>query len=175
MSISPLFSIAGAALAPLARDVVEQLGDGLSFEKLLGRDGRAQAGGTDASLADPHAGFPASPEAALLEAIRRQPLKELEAYVDRLRDRLSAAGIDLSEEIALTLGSRGEIQVDGLHPDRAAVEELLAGDTQLTSTFRQLANALAGRTTSTAGNPISDEFRLAISATDFNLGPAEHA
>lgn len=169
MAISPLLSIAGTALAPLARDVVEQISAGLSFQKLLGRDDASRATDATAPITHSTASFPASPAAAQLEAIRRQPLQELETLVDRLRERLSAAGIDLSEAIPLKVGNRGDLQVDANHPDRATIEDLLAADSQLTSTFRLVANALTSQHNATSGDPISTEFRLTIDASGFNL------
>ena len=169
MAISPLFSIAGNVLAPLARDVVEQITDGLSFQKLLQRDEPSDADSANASVDHSATQLPSSPEAAQLDAIRRQPLKELEAFVDRLRQRLLAGGIDLSDAIPLKVGNHGDIQVDDVHPDRAAIEELLAADTQLVKTFRLLSNALANQYNATSGDRVSSEFRLSIEATDFKM------
>ncbi|HJN08764.1 MAG TPA: hypothetical protein QF564_08730 [Pirellulaceae bacterium] len=168
MAISPLLSIAG--------DVVEQITDGLSFQRLLGRHDPSSADAANVPVGHPATEFLESPEAfsrspkaAQLEAIRRQPLKELEAYVDRLRERLLAAGIDLSEAIPLKVGNRGDIQVDDNHPDRAAIEDLLASDSQLATTFRLLSNALANQYNAASGNQLSNEFRLTIEASNFKM------
>ena len=173
MAISSLLSIAGNTLAPFAREVVEQATGGLSFEKLLrlgrptGKDARSAVDFSASQLpASPDA---SSPTAAQLEAIRRQPPKELEAYVDRLRERLLAAGIDLTKAIPLKVGLGGEIQVDGDHPDRAAIEDLLATDSQLAATFRMLANTLTKQFDATSGEPFSSEFRLTVEASEFKV------
>ena len=170
MAISPLLSLAGTALAPLAREVVGQITDGLSFQRLLASGDTSHANDVAAAGEDSAARFAESPEAARLDAIRRQPRKELEAYVDRLRHRLSAAGIDLTEPIPLKVGHRGDIQVDGQHPDRAAIEDLLAADSQLTSTFRLLANAFNSQNGGASADRLANEFRLTIDASKFNLG-----
>lgn len=169
MAISPLLSMAGTALVPLARDLVEQISDGLSFQQMLGSRGAGDAAPGVAASGHAPAIFPASPEAARLEAIRRQPHRELAALVDRLRERLSAAGIELSAPVPLKIGVGGDIQVDGDHPQRAAIEDLLNADAQLTSTFRQVAGVLAGRHNATTGDLNSTELRLTIGASDFKL------
>ena len=174
MAIPPLLSIAGNTLVPLARDVVEQVTSGLSFQKLLRPDGPSSANAANPPVDHSSPPFQTSSNAtssnaAQLEAIRSQPLKELEAYVARLRERLLAAGIDLSKEIPLKVGLGGDIQVDGAHPDRAAIEDLLATDSQLAATFRMLANALAKQHEAMSGNPFSSEIELTIGASEFKV------
>jgi len=174
MAIPPLLSIAGNTLVPLARDVVEQVTSGLSFQKLLRPDGPSSANAANPPVDHSSPPFQTSSNAtssnaAQLEAIRSQPLKELEAYVARLRERLLAAGIDLSKEIPLKVGLGGDIQVDSAHPDRAAIEELLATDSQLAAPFRMLAKALTNQYNATSGDPFSSAFRLTIEASEFNL------
>ena len=169
MAISALLTLAGNALAPAARDVVQHVAEGLSFQNLLGREKATSTDGGHDMTAPDHPKLPPSPEAAQLAAIQRQPLEELQAYVDRLRDRLSAAGIDLSETISLKVGSRGEIQVDGTHPHRAEIEELLAGDARLTSNFRLLSNVMASQFDPAAGDRTSRELRLTIDAASFDV------
>jgi len=170
MAISPLLSIAGKTVVPFARDIVEQVTGGLtSFQKLLRPDKPSDVDATSSSDDDPTPHFPASASAAQLEAIRNQPLKELEAFVDRLRDRLLTAGIDLSKEIPLKVGLGGDIHVDGAHSDRAAIEDLLTADSQLAATFRMLSNALAKQHKATSGDSFSSELRLTIDASEFKV------
>jgi hypothetical protein len=172
MSIPPLLSIASKTLVPLARDIVEQVTSGLSFQKRLRLD-RPSRPDANKESAD-HPRFPSAANAtatnaAQLEAIRSQPLKELEAYVERLRERLLVAGIDLSTEIPLKVGLGGDIQVDGAHPDRAAIEDLFANDSQLSATFRMLSNALTDRYDVVHDEPFSSELQLTIDASEFTV------
>ena len=169
MAISPLLTIAGTALAPLARDLIEQVSDGLSFQNLLGRKEDPASQATSTTDSAPRLEIGSSLNAERLEAIRRQPFKELEAYVERLRDRLAAAGIDLTESLPLKAGSRGDIQVDGGHIDRAAIEELLAADAQLSADFRLLANTLENLHNANLTGSLVEEFRLTLEATDFTM------
>jgi len=49
------------------------------------------------------------------------------------------------------------------------IEDLLASDSQLTTTFRQLANAFEQEHNATSNFPFANEFRLLIDDSDFHF------
>jgi hypothetical protein len=88
----------------------------------------------------------------------------LPPYVARLRGRLQAAGVDLSQPVTLKDDGHGTILVDGDHPDRSTIERILADDYQLRSGLQELA-AAASEQRRGVGFEVDDpfgEFRLAI-------------
>lgn len=86
----------------------------------------------------------------------------------RIRQRLDAAGIDLSVPVELRSDGLGGVLVDDPHPQRAEIEELLAADSELTKTFREVAAACTAEELTRSGSRWS-EFRLQL---DRNGGQA---
>ena len=131
--MSPLLPIAGTAALSLARETVGAIGSGLSFAaELLRQDN------DEARAAREPAPIDLPPSAA-----QERFEQALADFVARLRQRLAVLGIDLDEPLALEGDGLGGIQVDGDRPDRAAIEQSLAGDRQLLAEFQQLAEQYA--------------------------------
>ena len=82
----------------------------------------------------------------------------------RILQRLNAAGIDLTIPIELRTDGIGGVAVDDPHPQRAEIEQLIATDSELTSSFYSVAAAYTAdevMRTETGGNRWS-EFRLKL-------------
>ncbi len=72
-----------------------------------------------------------------------QPLSEQicllqELFLTALYAGLDAAGIDLSAKITVYLNEQGRLGISGAHPDKPAIEALLAENPRLTRIFRTL-------------------------------------
>ena len=59
-------------------------------------------------------------------------------FQGELGNRFRAAGIDTTRPIELTVDSTGQVRVANDHPDKAKIEALFAGDTELSNEFRRL-------------------------------------
>jgi hypothetical protein len=139
MSLFGLSSLVPAGLTAVAVQAADKLADGLSFaETLLRGDPAAET--TDASDEESAAKREAQ---ALLES-------KLADFRTLLSERLATAGIDLSSPLTLQDDGFGFIAVDGAHPNRAAIERLLAGDAELTAAFNALAADYARSSSSEA-------------------------
>jgi len=132
-SMSPLLPIAGTAALSLARETVGAIGSGLSFAtELLRQDNDAARAASEPAPID-------LPPSAAQERFEQA----LADFVARLRQRLAILGIDVGDPLALESDGLGGIQVDGERPDRAAIEQSLAGDPQLLAEFQKLAEQYA--------------------------------
>ncbi len=73
-----------------------------------------------------------------------------------LQTRLLARGIDTTRSFELSCDDRGQIMIDGDHPQRAEIEDLFRNDPALTdAATRILSGAAQFRTASTAGSTLS--------------------
>jgi hypothetical protein len=106
----------------LARATAAVIGDGLSFAAELSRSTETTA-----------------EEAQESAAVRQRSdmNRRIEAFAQRVREQLSAAGFELSQPLTLTGDGLGGISA-GDHPHRAAIEELLEGDVLLLRDFERL-------------------------------------
>lgn len=131
--LSPLTALipaAASAATSLAKGAAHSIAEGFSFAAELAKGNR------DASSA-----AVAEPTAPLLP-------KELQEAIDRfaelIRQRLASAGIDLAQPVTLTGDGLGGLEVEASHPQSAAIESLLAGDSAIADAFHQLAQRYQG-------------------------------
>lgn len=125
MPVSSLLSIAGiAAAGSLAREAVSAVGSGLSFAAELARQGRGE------ELA------PATDER---DSAQEQFAAALSQFARRLQQRLAAAGLAVTAPLELAADGLGGIDVGGNHPQRSAIEQLLASEEALREQFAALA------------------------------------
>lgn len=115
-------SAIGAAALTFGRGAVGAAGKGLSFTAELLGAGNSQ---TDAAQESKQAA-----NSAL--KLRCQELSE------RIGQQLMAAGIQLSEPVALVSNGQGGIAVASDHPQRAAIEATLGSDVLLERDFNML-------------------------------------
>jgi hypothetical protein len=123
--MSPLLPIAGTAALSLAGETARAIGSGLSFAtELLRQD-------NDAATAPRPIELPPSPAEQRLEQAIRD-------FVNRLRERLASAGIELAGPLVLESDGLGRIQVGGERSDESAIEDAV-GDDRLLAEFNRLA------------------------------------
>jgi len=115
---------AGLALAPTAVKVVGNLAHQLSFSQFLSSPPALPA-------------EPAAPKDATSDA-------QLEEFRKLLHDRLSLAGVDLSDPVTLGMTSWGEIEVRSPHLQATEIEDLLNSDPDLMRRFYQTAALASG-------------------------------
>jgi hypothetical protein len=117
-------------------------------------------------LAKSHSAAEERAETPVTELPTTIDLEELiPKFAAGLRDRLRGAGIDPAIPFTLKEDGNGGLLVDGDHPHRAAIEDLLAQDSELLSQFQEIAReANQRRNASPAGldDPFA-EFRLSLS------------
>ena len=124
----PLLPIGGAALAGLVSHTLNKLEPGEFLRHLLG-----SADASDTSRTTDSVQPPVSTKIDIAEL--------LPDLAKNLKQRLSAAGVDLSQAITLKVDDYGEVVLDGEHIDRMHIEQLLAEDPQLRSDFLEVAAA----------------------------------
>lgn len=127
--MSPLLPIAGTAALSLARETVGAIGSGLSFAtELLRQDNdEASAAAAPTAIALP----PSAAQEKFAGALRD--------FVARLKQRLAAAGVELTGALDLASDGLGGVQVGSDRADRSAIEQVISGDAQLLAEFNQLA------------------------------------
>jgi len=111
---------AGLALAPTAAKAIGELAHQLSFSHLL---------------APPTPAETTTPNDATSEDISAQ----VEKFRQQLRERLSLAGIDLSDPITLGATPWGEIEVRSPHFQAIEIEDMLNSDPELLRRFYETA------------------------------------
>lgn len=156
MPLSTLLPIGGAALGAIASRAISSLSQGLNFREHL-----SQADGAGAEDTKP-ATSPRS-HFNLKDAVTR--------FVAQLQQQLESYGVDSSQAVTLKLGPQGAIEVDGDHPERAKIEDLLRQDGDLTAAFRELsATATENRERFAVGNDNRfGEFRLEVRAGEASI------
>lgn len=127
MSNIALLTLGGVAASGLAKTAVQAVNQGLSFAAELAKSATAD-------------GKAADEEASRLAEMRSDHAARIAEFADRIRRELEAAGIDLEEPIEVTSDGLGGVKLAGDHPQRAAIEELLATDVLLQRDFQRLAN-----------------------------------
>lgn len=60
-------------------------------------------------------------------------------FMESLEEKLQAAGVDVNKAFTLKADKDGTIRVDGEHPDKEAIEEVLNGDEKLKTAFGVIA------------------------------------
>ena len=133
--MSPLLPIAGSAALSLASATVSAIGDGFAFATELLRQDQAAT-----QVVTPAIELPPSAEGHKLQ-------QALIDFARRVKDRLTAADVDLGGLIELVSDGLGGIQVGGERSDRAVIEQLVSEDHQLVAEFNELARSkgLLGR------------------------------
>ena len=130
MSISPLIPAAGAA-GLFAAKAAKSLVGGMSFADVFRK----------ADAAQPAPAQAVGTQTPLPSAAGSDPQKLLSEFQDLLARKLSAAGIDLSQPIGLTVSGEDGVQVNSENPDWVKIEQLVSGDSELRSAFNRLADA----------------------------------
>jgi hypothetical protein len=147
MPLLSLFPLAGATIAPVLGKVIDGVTEGLSFLDVLHKQEQADSVDT-------------------VEATESSTLQQdFVDLADRLRERFTQFGIDLSTPLRLKQDGRDRVVVDGDHPDRVLIESIFGNDEELTNLFAAVAaSANDGGDASNSG--ITKEFRFVISQTD---------
>ena len=127
MSNIALLTLGGIAATGLAKTAVQAVNQGLSFAAELAKSATADGNATDE-------------EASRLAELRSDHAARIAEFADRIRRELEAAGIDLEEPIEVTSDGLGGIALASDHPQRAAIQELLATDVLLQRDFQRLAD-----------------------------------
>lgn len=149
MSLPSLLPLAGAAIAPVLGKVIGGVTGGLSFIEALNKqepDGAVAVEATESSTL-------------------QQDFADL---ADRLRERFTQLGIDLSTPLRLKHDGRDRVVVDGDHPDRVLIESIFGNDEELTNLFAAVA-ASAKDADDATDSVITKEFRLVLSQTDARI------
>ena len=167
---SALIPIAAAAVQTITQQLAEVARGSLSFARELAAttsdDGHS-------SLAMSSAAADLTPEGAVaagqtqLEIRRDQIRVLLQSVHARLAPRFQEAGIDLSEPVTLAADPSGRILESGGHWDRAAVEQMVEADPQLTADLLRLleqAGQLAASTAADGGVGEKTDIRLVLDA-----------
>jgi hypothetical protein len=124
--LSPLASVGGIAALAAVREAASAVSSGLSFAAELVRQGRGEE--------------PAASDAIPADTAYTRFSASLQQFAERLRQRLSQVGVDLTNALELTADGLGGIDAQGPEPDRAALEQLLASDESLRRDFTDLAS-----------------------------------
>lgn len=143
MSLFGLSSIVPPGIAAVAGQAADRLADGFSFAEQLLRSEDAAGQGAAAS------GDPTPAEA------QSEFQAELDRFRKQLQDRLAAGGVDLSRPITLRSDGFGGVEIDGDHPDRSLIEQIVGRDAELTAAFQRLATRHASIAAGDAG-PLTD-------------------
>jgi siderophore synthetase component len=78
------------------------------------------------------------PQSVDLNQLRSQTAQLLANFRGQLNQLLAENGIDTSQPISLQADATGGVQVTSNHPQKDAIEELLADNSELSDTFNQL-------------------------------------
>ncbi|MFV1968246.1 MAG: hypothetical protein ACC628_22715 [Pirellulaceae bacterium] len=156
MGLSPLLPIAGAALSSLTGKAMETIANGPSFLEVL----QGSLGLGESSEAEK--------ETAAEDVLSADELTtKLEAFVRKVQQKLAAARIEASLPIEMRSDGRGGIILDNPHPNRAAIEQILASDEELNAEFHRLAAgvAAASEQRDPLTSPDAEDFRLRLDQT----------
>jgi len=135
MSLFGLTSLAPAGLGAIAGQAAGRLVDGFSFAESLLRPEHALQEETKSAAVDP------------TEQATSEFQEVLHNFRQRLQARLAAQGVDLGRPITLQADGFGGVKVEGDHPDRALIEQILASDAELTADFQRLSGQYAAAAT----------------------------
>ena len=127
MTAAVLGAAAGAVAVTIGRGAAAALGNGLSFAAEL-----AKAAGKPSAPPD----VPTK-RANGLSVELSQRIREL---TERIRQRLEAASIRLTQPMELVSDGLGGIAVSGSHPQQAAIEQAIGSDVLLQRDFARLAS-----------------------------------
>ncbi len=130
MTIAPLLSIAGVAAGGVATVAAHSIAQGLSFLDTLPNNASSAASAASSTCQS-------CTEAGSLAALKSSAQAALAKFQSLLGPKLAELGIDLSQPLVLAVDALGGIRETSGHPQGAQVEQLLAGDDQLSSLFRQ--------------------------------------
>jgi hypothetical protein len=154
MSNIALLALGGVAATSLAKSAAQAVSNGVSFATELAKS--FQPGAED----------PASAQQAARDGMRLEHEVRIAEFAARVRRNLEAAGIDVSEPLALTSDGLGGIAIAGDHPQRAAIEDLLAGDVLLQRDFQRLAREREAVALELNNGMLSDNLVVSISKSE---------
>ena len=150
MSLPSLLPLAATSVAPVVGKVVERVAEGLSFLDVLhGQDDNAAA---------------TPPSRAVVNALDG----DFAELSDRLRERLSSLGIDVTRPIRLKQDIRDRIVVDDDHPDRVLIESIFSNDEELANLFNAVAKA-ARDSRGQQQSGITKEFQLVFAGDNARI------
>jgi hypothetical protein len=141
---SPLIPVGIATLGSLAVQTMSRLNPKDFLRELCGGDEKSAETTGPQPVAEPS-----------LDLTNAIP-----AFIDHLRGELPA-GANFDEPIMLKEDGWGGVVVDGDHPDRLAIEDLLASNATLREEFQKIADAATVQR-DRALSPSFGEFRLRI-------------
>ena len=143
-----------ATLGSLAVQTMRQLSTGDFLRELCGGNDK------------PAESTPDVTEPSALDLSRAVP-----AFIEKLRELLPA-DVDAAQPIVLKEDGWGGVVVDGEHPDRLAIEDLLAADEKIRAEFQTLARAATlerDKASAVSGQSLG-EFRLRIEGDTAAIG-----
>lgn len=130
MTITPLLTIAGAAAGGVATIAAHSIAGGLSFLETLHSQASEKP---NASSTTPEA----SSSGISLSSLKASAQAALAKFQQLLGPKLAQLGVNLSQPLELAVDSLGGIRETSGHPQAAQIEQLLAGDDELSRLFRQ--------------------------------------
>lgn len=149
MNVPSLLPLASAAVAPVVERVIDGVAEGISFLNVL--HGESETEAVDSSD-------------ATAERSSQNGFAEL---VDRVRERFSRLGLDLSTPMRLKQDGRGRVVVDGDHPERVLAESIFGSDVELQNLFASVAKAATEANANDSN--VTKEFRLVLGPTEASI------
>jgi hypothetical protein len=149
-----LGTAAGAAAFTLGSSALAAAGRGLSFAAELAREATSIPAKAD------QPGMSANPTPASASKATDQAADVLR---ERITQRLSEAGVPLSQPVTLVSNGQGGIAVVGPHPQQAQIEEALGSDLLLERDFNQLASQVASSAAPASDGSSAAGFSLTVS------------
>jgi len=151
---------AGAAAFTLGTSALAAASRGLSFAAELARGAssspaNADQPGTTANATPASAGTATDQAADLMR--------------QRICQRLSEAGVQLSQPVTLVSNGQGGIAVMAPHPQQAQIEETLGSDMLLEHDFNQLASQAASSVAPSSDGQPAAGFSLIVSPPDTGM------
>lgn len=159
----PLLPLGGAALGTFAWSALRELPPGQFLRELW-------SGGQQPETAEAGGRHPAT-NSVVRGPADEQAASSLARLVRSLTERFRAAGIGLAEPVVLREDGFGGVVVDGAHPEREAIERVLARDASLQADFLAVAAAATcerGASTDPAASSF-EEFRLRLNGHEASI------
>jgi hypothetical protein len=163
-----LLPIAATTAQFLVREVSDVVKQGISFVEMLHTpDETAAATDTAAVSASASESLELTGDSQMVRwKTAWQNTNAQTAALHRiLVEKLQDSGVDLSEAVVLMTDADGRVLAANGHPDRAAIEQVLASDSELTAQLRQLFQQVANlqSPSGTAVTPNAADIRLVVS------------
>lgn len=138
--LAPVVSLgksAGTAAAAVGTGFAGMLKNAMQQATAASNDSaKGDAGSQSTGSASPVSSGPSS---AVISELRKQTEGQIESFQQQLMQLLAANGIDVSNGVHLQLDDFGQVRVAGEHPQKRAIETLLASHSELEGQFREIA------------------------------------